>query len=79
LTGEVPLDGALSSGLVSECIESSSLQDVVSERVASIGTQLPAAVRATKHLSSMLRGDRAKAYDIGDSFATSMLSSRIVP
>lgn len=79
LTGEVPLDEALSSGLVSECIESSSLQDVVSERVASIGTQLPAAVRATKHLSSMLRGDRAKAYDIGDSFATSMLSSRIVP
>lgn len=78
LMGEVPLDEALSSGLVSECIESSSLHDVVSERVDSIGNQVPGAVRATKHLSSMLRGDRSKTYDIGDSFATSMLSSRIV-
>lgn len=79
LMGEVPLDEALSSGLVSECIESSSLQDVVRERVDSIGNQVPAAVRATKHLSSILRGDCSKVYDIGDSFASSMLSSRIVP
>jgi enoyl-CoA hydratase/carnithine racemase len=77
LIGEVPLDEALSSGLVSECIESSRFEDVVHVRIESIGAQVPAAVHATKRLSERLKGDLSTTYDIGDSFAISMLSPRI--
>lgn len=77
LIGEVPLDEALSSGLVSECIDSSRFEDVVHDRIESIGKQVPAAVHATKRLSASLRGDLSTSYAIGDSFAVSMLSSQI--
>ncbi len=79
LMGEVPLDEALSSGLVGECIESSCLEFIVSERIDAIGRQVPAAVRSIKRLSATLRSDLSKTYEIGDSFATSMLSSRMAP
>jgi methylglutaconyl-CoA hydratase len=79
LVGEVPLDEALSSGLVSACIESSRFESVVRERIEAIGKQVPAAVHATKRLSASLRGDLSTLYGLGDSLAISMLSSRIVP
>lgn len=77
--GEVPTNEALSSGLVSELIEKEQFESVVSERLESICRQAPAAIRATKQLSATLRGDQSDVLAKGDSFASSMIASRLAP
>lgn len=76
LAGEVPLDEALASGLVSELVDPKRFEDTVNERVDSIARQVPAAVHATKRLSATLRGDQSSTYASGDAFAVSMLALR---
>jgi len=77
LAGEVPLEEALASGLVSELVKPQEFESAVDERIDSIARQVPAAIHATKRLSATLRGDHSNAYASGDAFAISMLASRV--
>lgn len=77
LAGEVPLDEAVASGLVTEIVDADRFEDLVSERIESISRQVPSAVHATKRLSTTLKGDHSTAYQAGDAFAVAMLSSRV--
>jgi enoyl-CoA hydratase/carnithine racemase len=77
LAGEVPLDEAVASGLVTEVVDADRFEEVVGERIESISRQVPSAVHATKRLSTTLKGDHSMAYQAGDQFAVAMLSSRV--
>ena len=77
LAGEVPLDEAVTSGLVSEVVGSERFEAEIKTRVEAISLQVPAAVHATKRLSSALRGDQSAIYAQGDAHAVSMLSAGV--
>lgn len=76
LRGEIPIDEALASGLVTELIEPHVFEDAVNERVQSIAVQVPAAVQAIKRLSIALNGDYSHVYEQGDTFAAGNLLLR---
>jgi enoyl-CoA hydratase/carnithine racemase len=76
LRGEIPVDEALASGLVTELIEPHVFEDAVNERVQSIAQQVPAAVHAIKRLSMSLNGDYSHVYEQGDTFAAERLFLR---
>lgn len=76
LRGEIPVDEALASGLVTELVEPQMFEEAVKERVKSIALQVPAAVHAIKRLSMSLSGDFSHIYDQGDTFAAGNLFLR---